>query len=92
MASLHNEILPQILQLIQSPLLQGGALTALLELFQALVLTGLPKHGFRDFLQVLVVETITAESIMFLGAQFLKKISLPLTHESTFLANDKTLS
>lgn len=43
MASLHNEILPQILQLIQSPLLQGGALTALLELFQALVLTGLPS-------------------------------------------------
>lgn len=80
MASLHNEILPQILQLIQSPLLQGGALTALLELFQALVLTGLPKHGFRDFLQVLVVETITctAESIMFLGAQFLKKSHYPL--------------
>lgn len=52
MASLPNEILPQILQLIQSPLLQGGALTALLELFQALVITGLPKHGFRDFLQV----------------------------------------
>lgn len=77
MASLHNEILPQILQLIQSPLLQGGALTALLELFQALVLTGLPKHGFRDFLQVLVVETITAESIMFLGAQFLNKSHYP---------------
>lgn len=73
MASLHNEILPQILQLIQSPLLQGGALTALLELFQALVLTGLPKHGFRDFLQVLVVETI-----MFLGAQFFKKSHYPL--------------
>lgn len=54
MASLHNEIMPQILQLIQSPLLQGGALTALLELFQALVLTGLPKHGFRDFLQLLI--------------------------------------
>lgn len=52
MASLPNEILPQILLLIQSPLLQGGALTALLELFQALVTTGLPKHGFRDFLQV----------------------------------------
>lgn len=65
MASLHNEILPQILLLIQSPLLQGGALTALLELFQALVLTGLPKHGFRDFLQVLVVGTITVESFMF---------------------------
>lgn len=71
MASLHSEILPQILLLIQSPLLQGGALTALLELFQALVLTGLPKHGFRDFLQVLVVETITVESFMFVGAQIL---------------------
>lgn len=92
MASLHNEILPQILQLIQSPLLQGGALTALLELFQALVLTGLPKHGFRDFLQVLVVENYYCRIYYVSGGSIFKKISLPLTHESTFLANNKTLS
>ena len=52
MATIPNEILPQILILIQSPLLQGGALNALLEFFQALVATGLPKLGFKDLLQV----------------------------------------
>ena len=50
MASIPSEILPQILVLLQSPLLQGGALHAMLEFFQAVV--GLPKLGFRDLLQV----------------------------------------
>lgn len=54
MASIPNEILPQILLLIQSPLLQGGALGSLLEFFQALVATGLPKLGFKDLLQMLI--------------------------------------
>ena len=54
MATIPNEILPQILILIQSPLLQGGALNALLEFFQALVVTGLPKLGFKDLLQMLI--------------------------------------
>ncbi|XP_052085388.1 cullin-associated NEDD8-dissociated protein 1-like isoform X1 [Mytilus californianus] len=54
MATIPNEILPQILVLIQSPLLQGGALNALLEFFQALVATGLPKLGFKDLLQMLI--------------------------------------
>lgn len=52
MASVPNEILPQILVLIQSPLLQGGALGAMLEFFQAIV--GLPKLGFKDLLQMLI--------------------------------------
>lgn len=54
MATIPNDILPQILILIQSPLLQGGALVALLEFFQALVSIGLPKLGFRDLLQMLI--------------------------------------
>ena len=52
MANIPNEILPQILVLIQSPLLQGGALGAMLEFFQAIV--GLPKLGFKDLLQMLI--------------------------------------
>ncbi|XP_071144380.1 cullin-associated NEDD8-dissociated protein 1-like isoform X2 [Mytilus edulis] len=54
MATIPNEILPQILVLIQSPLLQGGVLNALLEFFQALVATELPKLGFKDLLQMLI--------------------------------------
>ena len=50
MAYIPSEILPQILVLIQSPLLQGGALHAMLDFFQAIV--GLPKLGFKDLLQV----------------------------------------
>ena len=52
MGNIPNEILPQILVLIQSPLLQGGALGAMLEFFQAIV--GLPKLGFKDLLQMLI--------------------------------------
>ena len=52
MTSISVEILPQILLLVQSPLLQGGALQALLEFLQSIVRLGLPKLGFRDLLQV----------------------------------------
>ncbi|KAK3087101.1 hypothetical protein FSP39_001721 [Pinctada imbricata] len=62
MATIPNAILPQILVLIQSPLLQGGALNALLQFFQALVATGLPKLGFRDVLQMLITPVYTPTS------------------------------
>ncbi|XP_012944580.1 cullin-associated NEDD8-dissociated protein 1 [Aplysia californica] len=52
-ANTQAEILPQILELVQSPLLQGGALNAVLEFFRALITLGLPKLGFRDLLQML---------------------------------------
>lgn len=44
--------MPQILILVQSPLLQGGALSAVLEFFRALIALNLPRLGFRDLLQV----------------------------------------
>ncbi|ESO96201.1 hypothetical protein LOTGIDRAFT_202232, partial [Lottia gigantea] len=53
--NIQGEILSQILILIQSPLLQGGALNALLEFFQAVVQLGLPKLGFKDILQMLIL-------------------------------------
>ncbi|XP_076457085.1 cullin-associated NEDD8-dissociated protein 1-like [Babylonia areolata] len=54
MASISSEILPQCFLLVQSPLLQGGALQALLEFLQSIVRLGLPKLGFRDLLQMLI--------------------------------------
>ncbi|KAL8589566.1 Cullin-associated NEDD8-dissociated protein 1 [Nucella lapillus] len=51
MASISSEILPQCFLLVQSPLLQGGALQALLEFLQSIVRLGLNKLGFRDLLQ-----------------------------------------
>lgn len=47
-------ILPEILTLAKSPLLQGAALNSMLEFFQALVVAGLPGLGFEELLQMLV--------------------------------------
>lgn len=54
MVSVTTEILPQILILVQSPLLQGGALHALLDFIQAVVRLGLNKLSFKDLLQMLI--------------------------------------
>uniref|UniRef100_A0A131XVQ6 Putative tata-binding protein-interacting protein n=1 Tax=Ixodes ricinus TaxID=34613 RepID=A0A131XVQ6_IXORI len=48
-----SAILPEILVLVRSPLLQGGALTAMLEFFQALVASNLPGLSFNELLQEL---------------------------------------
>ncbi|KAK6186772.1 hypothetical protein SNE40_006048 [Patella caerulea] len=61
-SSIHMEILPQILILIQSPLLQGGALNALLEFFQSIVQLGLSKLGFKDLLQMLILPIYNPQS------------------------------
>ncbi|XP_014662099.1 PREDICTED: cullin-associated NEDD8-dissociated protein 1-like [Priapulus caudatus] len=53
MTNISDAILPEIMVLVRSPLLQGGALTALLELFRNLVATGLPQVAFRELLQML---------------------------------------
>jgi cullin-associated NEDD8-dissociated protein 1 len=54
-SNIQAEILPQILVLVQSPLLQGGALSAVLEFFRALIALSLPRLGFRDLLQMLIL-------------------------------------
>lgn len=51
----HNAILPEILVLVKSPLLQGTALTCTLNLFQALVQANLPGLGYRHLLAMLMV-------------------------------------
>lgn len=52
MTRVHRAILPQLLSLICSPLMQGVALSALLDFFQALVVTNTNGVRFRDLLQV----------------------------------------
>ncbi|XP_022103590.1 cullin-associated NEDD8-dissociated protein 1-like [Acanthaster planci] len=52
-AKTRDAILPAILSLIKSPLLQGGALHAMLEFFQSLVATNTPGLGFQGLLQML---------------------------------------
>ncbi|CAH1772992.1 unnamed protein product [Owenia fusiformis] len=53
MSNIQSAILPQLLVLIQSPLLQGGALNSLLEFFQALVQSNTPGMGFTELLNML---------------------------------------
>lgn len=49
----YKLILPEILNLVRSPLLQGMALNCMLELFQALVQAQLPGLGYRQLLDML---------------------------------------
>lgn len=49
----HALIIVEIMQLVRSPLLQGGALKCMLELFQALVKAQLPGLGYRELLELL---------------------------------------
>ncbi|XP_018320590.1 cullin-associated NEDD8-dissociated protein 1 isoform X2 [Agrilus planipennis] len=51
---ISKNILPQIMNLVKSPLLQGAALVSLLEFFQQLVLCNLPGLGFKDLLEIML--------------------------------------
>ncbi|XP_035217721.1 cullin-associated NEDD8-dissociated protein 1-like [Stegodyphus dumicola] len=46
-----DAVLPEILTLVHSPLLQGAALNAMLEFFQSLVTTQLPGVTYRELLR-----------------------------------------
>ncbi|XP_001606869.2 cullin-associated NEDD8-dissociated protein 1 [Nasonia vitripennis] len=52
--TISTNILPEILTLVKSPLLQGAALNSMLEFFQALVQAGIPELGYRELLSLLV--------------------------------------
>lgn len=49
----YRMILPEILNLVRSPLLQGTALNCMLDLFQALVQANLPGLSYRQLLEML---------------------------------------
>lgn len=54
LSNIQANILPEVLTLVKSPLLQGAALKSMLELFQALVLANLPGLRYPDLLALLV--------------------------------------
>ncbi|KAF5287245.1 hypothetical protein FQR65_LT12289 [Abscondita terminalis] len=49
-----SNILPEVMKLVKSPLLQGAALNSMLEFFQSLVRCRLPGVGYNDVLQMLL--------------------------------------
>jgi len=51
--TIHKSVLPEVLKLAESPLLQGGALAAMLELFKTLVGAGVSGLGHTDLLALL---------------------------------------
>lgn len=57
-----NIILPEILVLVRSPLLQGAALSAMLEFFQALVSLNLPGLSYTELLQLLTTPIYQSNS------------------------------
>ncbi|CAB0035380.1 unnamed protein product [Trichogramma brassicae] len=61
LVNINDNILPEIFVLVRSPLLQGGALTAMLEFFQALVQAGIQGLNFRELL-TMVVSPVTGKS------------------------------
>ncbi|XP_012274263.1 cullin-associated NEDD8-dissociated protein 1 [Orussus abietinus] len=57
-----DNILPEILVLVKSALLQGAALNSMLEFFQALVQADIPGLGYRELLSMLVAPV--AQSVL----------------------------
>ncbi|XP_034943385.1 cullin-associated NEDD8-dissociated protein 1 [Chelonus insularis] len=51
---ISDSILPEVLELVKSPLLQGAALNAMLDLFQALVKADIPEIGYKQLLSMLI--------------------------------------
>lgn len=54
LVGIHTVILPEVMTLVRSPLLQGTALNCTLNLFQALVQAQLPGLGYRELLEMLM--------------------------------------
>ena len=54
LVGVHNVILPEVMNLVRSPLLQGTALNCTLKLFQALAQANLPGLSYRQLLKILM--------------------------------------
>lgn len=52
-------IMPDVMALVRSPLLQGGALKAMQDLFEAVVRAGLPGLGYQDILTHLLAPLVS---------------------------------
>lgn len=49
-----NIIMPEVMILAKSPLLQGAALNAILLFFQSLVATNVPQFGYQELVALLI--------------------------------------
>ncbi|CAL4060788.1 unnamed protein product, partial [Meganyctiphanes norvegica] len=59
MANFLQVVMPDVMALVRSPLLQGGALKAMQELFEAIVQAGLPGLGYQDILNHLLAPLVS---------------------------------
>lgn len=63
LVNISENILPEVLTLVKSPLLQGAALNSMLEFFQALVMANLPGLGYRELLALLVNPVVSQGNV-----------------------------
>uniref|UniRef100_A0A0P4WFD3 TATA-binding protein interacting (TIP20) domain-containing protein n=1 Tax=Scylla olivacea TaxID=85551 RepID=A0A0P4WFD3_SCYOL len=54
--------MPDVMALVRSPLLQGGALKAMQDLFEAVVRAGLPGLGYQDILTHLLAPLVSPQA------------------------------
>ncbi|MEQ2205427.1 Cullin-associated NEDD8-dissociated protein 1 [Xenoophorus captivus] len=59
-----GNILQQLIALVRSPLLQGGALAAMLDFYQALVATNSPGLGYMDLLRMLTGPVYSQSAVL----------------------------
>lgn len=68
----YASILPELMNLVRSPLLQGAALSCMLDLFQALVHAQLRGLGYRQLLEMLKAPVFNSGS----NVQLHKQVSI----------------
>ncbi|KAM9277116.1 cullin-associated NEDD8-dissociated protein 1-like isoform 2-T2 [Morus bassanus] len=61
-SKISGSVLAEIFQLVHSPLLQGGALNAIIDFFQALVLTKTPTMGYSELMKQLTAPVYSSGS------------------------------
>lgn len=70
-----NIIMPEVMTLAKSPLLQGAALNAILLFFQSLVATNVPQFGYQELVTVLI-SPLMAQPTGTLGLTLHKQVYL----------------
>ncbi|XP_059481550.1 cullin-associated NEDD8-dissociated protein 1 isoform X2 [Neocloeon triangulifer] len=75
LGNIGSEILPEILVLVKSPLLQGAALASMLDFFQALVQANLPGLGFCELVMLLRQPVLTDQMASSLHKQALHSLA-----------------
>ncbi|XP_065344068.1 cullin-associated NEDD8-dissociated protein 1 isoform X2 [Cloeon dipterum] len=73
--NIGGEILPEILVLVKSPLLQGAALVSMLDFFQALVQANLPGLSFAELVKLLRQPVVVEHSAASLHKQALHSLA-----------------